>query len=301
MPEGDVLRRTGQRLDLALAGQGVVRTDLRWPSAATATFTGATVVGTRPYGKHLLTRFSDGRTLHTHLRMDGSWRIVRTGSPEAAGRSPRVRAVVAGAGWTALGLLLGMLDVVPTADEGGLVGHLGPDVLDDDFLPEPEEPTAALPRVTWPGLGIDAPGARRWDGPGLAEALRRWEAQGRRPVAEVLLDQTVVAGLGTVYMAESLFARRVWPWTPARDVPEPEAVLRVARLQMRRSVVTGDGPGRVHARAGAPCTRCRTPLLEGSAGVMPTARPVTWCPRCQADPEGRAAPPTVHRWARTTR
>ncbi len=80
MPEGDILRRTAARLDQALAGRVVRRAELRWPDAGGVELAGRTVLGTRPYGKHLLTRFDDGRTLHTHLRMDGSWRVGRTGS-----------------------------------------------------------------------------------------------------------------------------------------------------------------------------------------------------------------------------
>ena len=86
MPEGDVLRRTANRFELAFAGRTLVRSDLRWPSAATVDLVGRTVLETVSYGKHLLTRFDHGWTLHTHLRMDGYWRIWRTGTSAAAGR-----------------------------------------------------------------------------------------------------------------------------------------------------------------------------------------------------------------------
>lgn len=258
MPEGDVLRRTAARLDAALVGQPLVRADLRWPTAATVDLVGRTVLGTKPYGKHLLTRFDDGRTLHTHLRMDGTWRVEATGSPQAQARSFRVRAVLATARWTAVGQLLGMLDVVPTADEHTLVGHLGPDVLDDPF--------------------------------DLDEALRRWTRQGRTPVAEVLLDQTVVAGIGTIFMAESLFAERVWPWTPAEEVHDPRRVLLTARRLMQRSVLSGRPNEKVHGRRRRPCVRCGTPIAVGSARPAPMDRPVFWCPRCQA--EGRRGEPS---------
>ena len=96
MPEGDILRRAARSLDEALAGQRLVRAELRWPSAAGVDLVGATVLRTVPYGKHLFTRFDDGRSLHTHLRMEGSWRLSRTGTPEARARSPWVRAVLGG-------------------------------------------------------------------------------------------------------------------------------------------------------------------------------------------------------------
>lgn len=249
MPEGDVLRRTATRLDEALAGRTLVRAELRWPDAGGVDLVGRTVLGTQPYGKHLLTRFDDGRTLHTHLRMDGRWRVARTGTPEAQGRSPQVRALLAAPSWTAVGYLLGMLDVLPTRDEARVVGHLGPDVLAETF---------------------DAD-----------EALDRWRRAGATPAAEVLLDQTVVAGIGTIYLAESLFWERLWPWTPADQVPDPGRLLTVARRLMQRAVLSGSPPGRVHGRLRQPCPRCGTPIAVGVARRPPMERPVYWCPSCQ--------------------
>ncbi|WP_426595309.1 Fpg/Nei family DNA glycosylase [Cellulomonas sp. McL0617] len=249
MPEGDVLRRTADRLDLALTGQVVVRCDLRWPTAATVDLVGTSVLGTRSYGKHLLTRFDDGRTLHTHLRMDGYWRVHPTGSPQAAARSPQVRAVLATERWTAVGHHLGMLDVVRTRDEHTVIGHLGPDLL---------------------GETVDAD-----------EALRRWAARGSTPVAEVLLDQQVVAGIGTIFAAESLFAERIWPWAAADSVPDPSRLLAVARRQLQQSVTSGRPPGRVHGRLRQPCVRCGTPIAVGQARTPPMERPIFFCPHCQ--------------------
>lgn len=262
MPEGDVLARTAAALDRALRGAAVVRTDLRWPTAAGTSFDGRVVLGSHAYGKHLFTRFDDGRTLHTHLRMDGFWRTHPTGSPAAAGRGPDVRVVLATAERTAVGHLIGVLDVVATSREGELVAHLGPDVLAEDFPSR-----------------------------GLAEALARAAQRGATPVVEVLLDQTVAAGIGTIYAAESLFARRVWPWTPA-DACDLASLLMVARTLMARSVAapsptaTGDtARGRttlVHGRGGQPCRRCGTPIAVGTARRPPMQRPVWWCPACQA-------------------
>ena len=198
MPEGDIVRRTADRFELAIGGKVLVRSDLRWPSAATADLVGRTVLETSSYGKHLLTRLDDGLTLHTHLRMDGYWRIWRTGTPAAAGRSPNVRVVLATAEWTAVGHHLGMLDLVRTRDERTLIGHLGPDILTDK-------------------VDVD-------------EILRRWAARGSTPVAEVMLDQTVVAGIGTMFAAESLFAEQLWPWTPADQVPDASRLLAVAHV-----------------------------------------------------------------------
>ncbi len=268
MPEGDVLRRTAARLDRALAGHRLTRADLRWPSAATVDLRGRTVLGTRPYGKHLLTRFDDGRTLHTHLRMDGSWRVVPSHEPGAAARSPQVRAVLGDGRWTAVGYLLGMLDVLPTSAEPGLLAHLGPDVLDADFDSTPGVPWAGPPVLDLPT-------------PGLEESLRRWDRQGGRPVAEVLLDQRVVAGIGTIFMAESLFARGWWPWARASDVDDADEVLRSARSLMRASVAQGRPTAQVYGREGRTCMRCGARVARGDVGVAPAQRQAYWCPGCQ--------------------
>jgi len=267
VPEGDVLRLTAERLGVALRGSPLVRAELRWPSAAGVDLTGATVRESVAYGKHLLTRLDDGRTLHTHLRMDGSWRVYRTGTRQAAGRSPAVRAVLATASWTCLGLQLGMLDVLRTRDEPRLLGHLGPDVLGDDF---PER---------------------------LGDGARRLVSDPARPLCVALLDQRTVAGLGTIWTAESLFATRRWPWTPVGELDDDErrTLLTTGRRLMTRSVEVGRRAGlgavelAVHGRHHKPCHRCRTPVALGSTagpGRRPDGgeRAIYWCPTCQDMP-----------------
>lgn len=252
MPEGDVLRWTANRLGAALTGLELTRAELRWPSAAGVDLVGRRVTGCEPYGKHLFLRFDDDRSLHTHLRMDGSWLLRAT--PARGTSHPAVRAVLVTDRWTAIGDRLGMLDVVATRDEHTLVAHLGPDVLAPDF------PGEGLPRV-----------------------LRAYARQGRRPVAEVLLDQRVQAGIGTIYLAESLFLRGVWPWTPAAEVDDPASLLMTARTLMERSVAASLRAQRwVHGRHRSSCRRCGTPIRVGSAGDPPVDRPVFYCPTCQA-------------------
>ncbi len=282
MPEGDILRRTAAALDAALAGRVLLRAELRWPTAAGVDLVGRTVLGTRPYGKHLLTRLDDGRTVRTHLRMDGSWTVRRAADPAAPLHHPEIRAVLAGDRGTAVGRLLGMLDVVRTRDEHTLMGTLGPDLLDDTFDPG-DGPVTGIPPSRSGPVGIDAPGGMpgRGPGPGIAEALDRYAARGSTPVAEVLLDQHVVAGIGTIFVAESLFVERLWPWTPADRVPDPARLLRTARRLMAESVRVGMPPGRVHAREGLRCVRCGGLIARGQARRPPMQRPVFWCPRCQ--------------------
>ncbi|MGC5168222.1 DNA-formamidopyrimidine glycosylase family protein [Luteimicrobium sp. DT211] len=284
MPEGDVVLLAARRLDAALRGRPLERAELRWPTEFEVDLVGHAVREVASYGKHLLTRLDDGRTLRTHLRIDGTWRIARTGTPQARARDPRVRAVLANATWTCVGTDLGMLDVVRTRDERALLGDLGPDLLADGFAREGDG-----------GAGGD--GAR--EPAGLDVAVRRIlaaDADGgfRRehdpavgaPVVELLLSQRGVAGIGTIYAAETLFTHRLWPWTPARALGA--AALRDLLLTARRlelaAVATGPQAQErfVHGREGRSCRVCGTTVQVGVANRPPYERPVFWCPACQA-------------------
>ena len=293
MPEGDTVLRTARRLDAALAGRVLRRSDLRWPTLAGADLSGQVVLGVAARGKHLLVRTDAGATLHSHLRMDGSWHVQRTGpgggrrggasrGPQLRGGAPDgVRAVLVTADWTAVGHRLGMLDLVPTAEEGGLVGHLGPDLLAQD-----------------------------WESGGAQEAAAAVLGDGSREVGDALLDQRLVAGIGTFWMSEVLFLRGVSPWTPVDRVRDMPGLLARTRRMMRAAAdardpvqtTTGDArPGRnryVHARSGLPCLRCGTTVRVAPLGSGPTARSAFSCPSCQPGPrptdDGRPQAPLGH-------
>src|SRR5258708_21601370 len=79
MPEGDVVWRVARQLDAALADRVLTRSDFRVPRFATTNLTGRSVHRAISRGKHLLIRVDGGVTIHTHLRMDGSWRIRPAG------------------------------------------------------------------------------------------------------------------------------------------------------------------------------------------------------------------------------
>jgi endonuclease-8 len=129
------------------------------------------------------------------------------------------------------------------------------------------------------------------DEPDVATAAANLQAQGERPIGEVLLDQRVAAGMGTVYVAEALWLHRINPWQPARDVSDPEELMATAAHIMRRSAdaptmsATGDPrPGRdtnAYGRVNRECRRCGTPIREGRLGQPPTDRVTYWCPACQ--------------------
>jgi endonuclease-8 len=265
MPEGDVVLRTARRLTQALADGPLVRAELRWPSVAGADLLGRRVLETVSHGKHLLTRLDDERTLHTHLRMEGTWQVRRTQQPPDPWRRHTVRVVLGTSTWTCVGISLGMVDLVPTAQEGTVIGHLGPDLMADD---------------------VD-----------VVTAAANLRAEGERAIGEVLLDQRVAAGIGTVYVAETLWLHRLNPWLPACEVPDPEALMSTAARIMRRSAdartmsATGDPrPGHetnAYGRVNRECRRCGTPIREGRLGRPPTDRVTFWCPACQpGGPDG---------------
>ncbi|MDQ6527107.1 DNA-formamidopyrimidine glycosylase family protein [Nocardioides sp. LHD-245] len=262
MPEGDAVRRTADRLDRALAGQVLTGSDLRVPQLATTDLTGATVHRTATHGKHLLTRMAmpDGTplTLHTHLKMEGSWRVIAPGG-RWPGPAQDARAVLRSARAEAIGFRLGLVELLPTAEEAGVVGHLGPDLL----------------------------GA--WTPADEATALARLTAAPDRALGAALLDQTVVAGLGTIWLSEVCFVQGVHPQAPVAAVPDPLRLLRRARQLLRaglehgRPLTTGDrrDPVWVYRRQRQPCLRCRATIEAGPVGEAARQRTTYWCPRCQ--------------------
>ena len=131
MPEGDAVWYTARRLHEALAGRSLTRSDFRVPRLATADLTGDVVTETVSRGKHLLTRTSGGFTVHTHLRMDGSWRIRP--AAERMAESHRIRLVLANEEWRAIGYQLGVVELLKTSHEEQVTGHLGPVLLGPDL------------------------------------------------------------------------------------------------------------------------------------------------------------------------
>ena len=259
MPEGDIVWYTARRLHEALAGRVLTRSDFRVPRYATVNLAGQPVTEAVARGKHLLIRTGNGLTVHTHLKMDGSWRIRPASAGEPSRNAYQIRLLLANAEWQAVGYQLGITEVLPTAREDQAVGHLGPDLLGPD-----------------------------WD---AAEAVRRLGGRPERPIGEALLDQRNLAGLGTVYLAETLFLRGVDPSRPAGEVGDLPALVELGHRLLDANkarlghVTTGDSrPGRenwVYGRAGRPCRRCGTLIRKGEQGPAGQERLRFWCPACQ--------------------
>ncbi|MBE1487959.1 Fpg/Nei family DNA glycosylase [Plantactinospora soyae] len=260
MPEGDTVWNTARALHRALAGGQLTATDFRVPRLATVDLTGAVVLESAARGKHLLLRFrplADGQplTLHSHLRMDGAWRAYAPGERWAARPAHTIRAVLRTSDAVAVGYHLHDLALLPTAEEATLVGHLGPDLLGPDWDP--------------------------------AEAVRRLAAEPGRAIAEALLDQTNLAGIGNLYKSELLFLRGVSPWTPVRDVPDLPGLVALAHriLMANRGRWTQSTTGSLHrgrtsyvyGRRSEPCRRCGATIRKRDQDERVTF----WCPTCQ--------------------
>ena len=257
MPEGDTVYAAARRLDEALAGHVVVRSDIRVPAFATVDFTGQVVHSVASRGKHVLMRIGDD-VLHSHLKMEGEWRVSRAGERR---RRPdfRARAIIETDDAVAVGSDLGVVEVFPASEEAERMAYLGPDLLGPD-----------------------------WD---AAEAERRLASDPAAQVVVALAEQRNLAGLGNVYVNELCFLRGIRPDRPIGEVElEPlvalaSRVIRANRDRFERTTTGDTRRGRrlwVYGRGGEPCRRCGTTIEHGRFGRNPLElRDTYWCPNCQ--------------------
>jgi endonuclease-8 len=281
MPEGDTIFRAARALHRALAGRVVTRFETVLPLLSRVDddqpLAGRTIESVSSVGKHLLVRFSGDLVLRTHMRMNGSWHIYRPGE---RWRLPRqaMRVVIATAEFEAVAFNVPVAEFIRARDidRHRDLRRLGPDLLADDF---------------------DA-----------ADALRRLRERPGSPIAEALLNQRILAGIGNVYKSEVLFACRTHPFVSVADLSDAQlsALINSARRFLRANVAESlpamtTYPGyrratrRAHRRAdrsdrlwvygrgGKPCRRCDTPIAARKTGDG--ARVTYWCPRCQPAPE----------------
>jgi endonuclease-8 len=257
MPEGDNVYRAARRLDAALTGKPVTRSDFRVPAFATVDVAGETVHSVDSRGKHLLMRIGE-LVVHSHLKMEGEWHVYQ---PSERWRRPgwQARAVIEVPDATAVGFDLGVLEIFPAAEEHDRLAYLGPDLLSDDWDP--------------------------------AEAVRRLAEHPETPIAVALGEQRNLAGLGNVYVNELCFLRGIRPSKPVGEIelePLVQLAARVIRANRDRSVRTTTGDthrGRqlwVYSRGGEPCRRCGTRIEHGRIGRNDLElRESWWCPDCQ--------------------
>jgi endonuclease-8 len=263
VPEGDTIFQTAAALRPLLVGQPILAAQARTPGPQIQRVVGARVLAVEPMGKHMLIRFDNGLTLHTHLRMGGTWHRY---APGERWRLPPFRA-----------------RVVLHVPNHVVVCFNAPTV-------ELMQDRAVSLHPSLIALGPDL----------LAEAFRSDEAFLRLrdladiEIAEALADQRVMAGVGNVFKSEILFIESVNPWTKVAALSDEklQALIDVARRLLldnatsrgpRRVTTRGDPAARgsawVYGRANRPCARCGTPIRVRRQGQL--NRPTYWCPTCQ--------------------
>jgi endonuclease-8 len=287
MPEGDSVWRAAAQLHQALAGQTLTASDFRVPRFATLNLAGWTVTEVVPRGKHLLMRVAGpveqdtgaqglGQhspeqrklTIHSHLKMEGAWQVY---PPGGRWRKPgfTARCVLRTAVADAVGFSLGIVEVVRTAEEDKIVGHLGPDLLGPDWDP--------------------------------AEAERRIRAAPDVPIGVALLDQRNLAGIGNIYRCETCFLSGVHPASPSSAIVD----LQIMMIDAKQLLEANLGPGRrvtilnprgmpvgrmagrpgywVYRREHQPCLKCGTPIRRSVLGKLngEEERDIYFCPHCQ--------------------
>ncbi|GAB4215988.1 MAG: Fpg/Nei family DNA glycosylase [Sandaracinaceae bacterium] len=279
MPEGDTLHRIARRMQ-PLVGERVEVLRLPRSTQPTAHLVGAAVERIEALGKNLLVRFTGGWVLHTHLRMNGRWRLRRR---DGVGHAPLLPESVVYLATTGHEALCTSAPTVVLAREGSLrldgLRGLGPDLLA-------------------PEVDLDA-------------MARRLASAADRPLGVAVMDQRLVAGIGNIWKSEGLFACGLDPFAPVARFTHDELVAvlahtrramlanvegtihrkalvprtsggRVTRLEARR----GEPSFAVYERSGEPCLRCGGPIGRAKQGTRPTY----WCPRCQPTREGTPRP-----------
>lgn len=251
MPEGDALHRAARRLQVLVGQQLEVETP--HPRAAVKGLAprldGRRLEHVEAIGKNLLLRFEGGLVLRSHLRMKGRWRVFRRDTP------------IFGQPWLVLRgdeYVGAMFNGAVLELDRGIARRLGPDIL------------AELP-----------------DYEAMVARLRRQDQ--RRTLGDALLDQRLVAGIGNLWKAESLWHARVSPWLPLAEVSDAELreTLEHAHRLMKGRLDGKPGHAQVYRRKGRPCPRCGAAIRSWPQGD--DARMAYWCPACQRGEDPKTA------------
>jgi endonuclease VIII len=279
VPEGDTIYRAARALGHVLEGKVVTRFETALAPLASvddnAPVAGRTVEKVESRGKWLVIHFSGDLILVTHMLMSGSWHLYRSG--ERWRRSRReMRAVIATAEFEAVAFNVPVAKfyTASTLARNSTIPKLGPDLLGAKFAAD--------------------------------EAKTRLLVHGDEQIANVLLNQRVMAGLGNVYKSEVLFACGIHPFRQVGTLApaEIDCILERARRFLEANVKDGgDGgmvtytglrrttrasdPGArlwVYRRQGKECRRCGAKIVMQRQG--PGARSTYWCPVCQPELPG---------------
>ncbi len=280
MPEGDTIFRTARALGRALAGRPITGFRSTYPLLTRfdddTPLMGQIVEQVESRGKWLLIHFSGGGTLASHMLMSGSWHIYR---PQERWQQPRInmRIVIANSEYCAVGFR------VPVAK-----------------MLKPQELARAI-RIPPPAIDVLS---EQFD---AAEVSRRLLACADEEVADVLLHQEVMAGVGNVFKSEVCFVTGINPFCKVASLERLQVTALVAESQRlvaanvledsgdtivtysgrRRRTTHESDPGAslwVYGREGEPCRRCGERVHRRIQG--PDARVTFWCQQCQPMSDG---------------
>jgi endonuclease-8 len=274
MPEGDTIFRAARTLNQALAGKTITRFETALAQLSTvddqSPIAGRTVERVHAAGKNLIIDLSGDLSLRTHMRMNGSWHIYRPGERWRARRSD-MRIVLTTADFVAVAFNVPIAEfhTAHSLARQDDMRQIGPDLLGETF--------------------------------DMAEAIRRARERNATSMAELLLNQRVVAGIGNIFKSETLFTTGIDPFAAVSALTdeELEIVFAKARALLAMNVTDNKGDGIVtyaglrrttgrsdprdrvwvYGRRGDPCRRCGTPIEYRKHGV--DARSTYWCPTCQ--------------------
>jgi endonuclease-8 len=284
VPEGDTIFRSARALQRALAGQRVMRFESVYAPLARVNddtpLTGRAIEKVEARGKWLLIHFSGDLILLTHMLMNGSWHIYRSGERwHRPHRQMRIVITTTDYEAVAFNVPVAQFHTARTLERHTSLPKLGPDLLKPAFVED--------------------------------EAVVRLRAYANEEVANVIANQQVMAGVGNVFKSEICFVCGVHPFRRVSTLSEEEVrcLIDTARRQLsmnvlessgdgpvtymgpRRTLRTGDEGARlwVYNRSGKPCRRCGTAILMRKQGSG--ARSTYWCPECQ--PMVEKFPPSV--------
>lgn len=255
MPEGDTIFRTARTLTAALGGKTVRRFETVLPKLARVDdqtpLAGRTIERVSSAGKHLIIGFSGGLHLRTHMRMNGSWHVYRPAERWQKSRGD-MRIVIATDDFVAVAFNVTVAEFLDdrALERQGQLQQLGPDLLSPDFDAE--------------------------------EAFRRIRTRGETEIANALLDQRAMAGIGNIWKSEVLFACRVNPFVRVAAVSDEQLrclIEKARRLLSGSANATTPNDLYVYSRRGKACRRCRTSIASQKQGQG--ARLTYWCPECQ--------------------
>ncbi len=264
MPEGDTLRRLASSIEARFAGDVVQRSVMRDPRLVGVDLAGRSLIEADAYGKHLFVRFDDGRSLHAHLMMTGSFSV----GPASRESEWKRRVEI----WMERGRLTGesvpLLGLIETAHEREITDRLGPDLCSPAGSPDP------------------------WR---IAERLQR---DPDAPLTGALLDQRLVAGFGNVYVNDLPFIVGLHPFQSVGRVDGLAETVAIGTALIRTNAERGpqNTTGRrlhtdarwVHGARRRPCPVCGARLEHRGERSTPWRRSITWCPTCQPLGEGRS-------------